>query len=147
MQVLLKGQGKNFCAGIDFSALNSINNTINVPCPGRAREALRRHILKWQVCQHHSTCTGSLHRCYQSKLCAHACLHAGAKPLNAASMPYQYERALTSVHCMQDSITAIEKCRWPVIAVVQGERSCCQGEMPVLKALWALFDRSLPKLR
>lgn len=49
MQILLKGQGKNFCAGIDFSALNSINNTINVPCPGRAREALRRHILKWQV--------------------------------------------------------------------------------------------------
>ena len=52
MQVLLRGQGKNFCAGIDFTALNSISATVNVPCPGRAREALRRHILNWQVCQH-----------------------------------------------------------------------------------------------
>ena len=52
MQVLLRGQGKNFCAGIDFTALNSISATVNVPCPGRAREALRRHILHWQVCQH-----------------------------------------------------------------------------------------------
>ena len=52
LQVLLQGQGKNFCAGIDFSALNSISAIINVSCPGRAREALRRNILKWQVCQH-----------------------------------------------------------------------------------------------
>lgn len=56
MQVLLQGQGKNFCAGIDFTALSSISATVEVPCPGRPREALRRHILHWQVCQSGQNC-------------------------------------------------------------------------------------------
>ncbi|BDA49242.1 Delta(3,5)-Delta(2,4)-dienoyl-CoA isomerase, mitochondrial [Coccomyxa sp. Obi] len=65
--VILRGQGRNFCAGIDFSALTGLAAAVNMPCPGRAREALRRSILRWQ-----------------------------------------------------DSLTSLERCRWPVIAAVQG---------------------------
>jgi enoyl-CoA hydratase/carnithine racemase len=49
MQVILRGEGRNFCAGIDFSALASITAAQDALCPGRAREVLRRSILKWQA--------------------------------------------------------------------------------------------------
>ncbi|EIE24808.1 ClpP/crotonase [Coccomyxa subellipsoidea C-169] len=65
--VVLKGHGRNFCAGIDFSALKGLSASVDLSCPGRSREALRRSILRWQ-----------------------------------------------------DSLTSLEKCRWPVIAAVQG---------------------------
>ena len=48
-QVILKGQGKNFCGGIDFSALMSVAELMKTDCPGRAREAFRRQILRWQA--------------------------------------------------------------------------------------------------
>ena len=48
-QVVLTGQGKNFCGGIDFSALHHILQLRNQDCPGRAREQLRRSIMQWQV--------------------------------------------------------------------------------------------------
>ncbi|KAK9918581.1 hypothetical protein WJX75_005126 [Coccomyxa subellipsoidea] len=69
--VILRGQGRNFCAGIDFAALTGLAAAVNLPCPGRSREALRRSIMNWQ-----------------------------------------------------DSLTSLERCRWPVIAAVQG---ACYG--------------------
>ncbi|KAK9814481.1 hypothetical protein WJX72_006594 [[Myrmecia] bisecta] len=63
--IILKGQGRHFCAGIDFAAL--ANNDSHQECPGRYRERLRRSIMAWQ-----------------------------------------------------EAFTAIERCRWPVIAAVHG---------------------------
>lgn len=49
MQVVLTGQGRNFCAGIDFSALEVVTHVLDAGCPGRARERLLRSIQRWQV--------------------------------------------------------------------------------------------------
>lgn len=49
MQVVLRGQGENFCAGIDFAALGGVLGTLDEGCPGRARERLMRDIQRWQV--------------------------------------------------------------------------------------------------
>ena len=48
-QVVLCGKGKNFCAGIDFAALEGVVRVLDAQCPGRARERLFRDILRWQV--------------------------------------------------------------------------------------------------
>ena len=66
--VLLRGRGKNFCAGIDLGSLTAL---VEGDCPGRARERLRRKIAR-----------------------------------------------------MQDSFSALERCRKAVVAAVQG---ACYG--------------------
>ena len=48
-QVVLTGQGRNFCAGIDFSALEVVTHVLDPGCPGRERERLLRSIQRWQV--------------------------------------------------------------------------------------------------
>lgn len=67
--IILNGQGKNFCAGIDIASLEAdfVNPSANATCSARAREKL-------------------LHKIKSS----------------------------------QDTINAIEECRWPVIAAVHG---------------------------
>lgn len=50
-QVVLSGEGRNFCGGIDLSVARSILKTVHdAQCPSRAREKLRRDILAMQVC-------------------------------------------------------------------------------------------------
>lgn len=68
-QIVLSGEGKNFCAGIDTASLEAdfINPSTTAQCPARARE-----------------------------------------------------RLLHKIKSSQHTITAIEKCRWPVIAAIQG---------------------------
>ena len=68
-QIVLSGEGKNFCAGIDTASLEAdfIRPSTTAQCPARARE-----------------------------------------------------RLLHKINSSQHTITAIEKCRWPVIAAVQG---------------------------
>ena len=52
-QVILSGEGRNFCGGIDLSVARSILKTVNdAQCPSRAREKLRRDILAMQVCSY-----------------------------------------------------------------------------------------------
>ena len=73
LQIVLNGQGKNFCAGIDIASLEAdfVNPSADATCPARAREKL-------------------LHKIKSS----------------------------------QDTINAIEECRWPVIAAVHGTHDC-----------------------
>ena len=68
-QIVLGGEGKNFCAGIDTASLEAdfVKPSTTTQCPARARE-----------------------------------------------------RLLHKIKSSQHTITAIEKCRWPVIAAVQG---------------------------
>ena len=68
-QIVLSGEGKNFCAGIDTASLEAdfVTPSTTAQCPARARE-----------------------------------------------------RLLHKISSSQHTITAIEKCRWPVIAAVQG---------------------------
>lgn len=46
--IILKGEGKHFCSGIDVSLLMSLSNRVQQSCEGRKRESLRRVILDLQ---------------------------------------------------------------------------------------------------
>ena len=48
--VILSGEGRHFCAGIDLTMLMSINQQMQDSCEGRKRERLRKHILYLQSC-------------------------------------------------------------------------------------------------
>ena len=49
LQVVVRGQGKNFCAGIDLANISAmLAKGASTACPGRQREALRRHIRQLQ---------------------------------------------------------------------------------------------------
>lgn len=77
--IILSGEGKNFCAGIDLATLMDIQKFQGINCEGRKRETLRKFIFK-----------------------------------------------------LQDAITAIEKCRKPVLAAVHG--ACIGGGLDTLAA-------------
>ncbi|MBX2871124.1 MAG: crotonase/enoyl-CoA hydratase family protein [Saprospiraceae bacterium] len=77
--IILTGEGKHFCAGIDLDLLTGPNTYLDIKCEGRKREALRRSILK-----------------------------------------------------LQNSITALEKCRKPVIAAIH--RACIGGAVDIVSA-------------
>lgn len=77
--IVLSGNGKNFCAGIDLSMLMNINQHDHIKCEGRKREEMRK-VVYW----------------------------------------------------LQDCITAIEKCRKPVIAAIH--RACIGGAVDIVSA-------------
>jgi enoyl-CoA hydratase len=77
--VVLSGEGKNFCAGIDLELLMDIQKYNQIKCEGRKRETLRKFILK-----------------------------------------------------LQDTISAIEKCRKPVLAAIH--RACIGGGVDIISA-------------
>ncbi|MES2732308.1 MAG: crotonase/enoyl-CoA hydratase family protein [Bacteroidota bacterium] len=47
--IILSGQGKHFCSGIDLSLLFSVTQQLNASCDGRKREKLRQRILQLQA--------------------------------------------------------------------------------------------------
>ncbi|MFK7770900.1 MAG: crotonase/enoyl-CoA hydratase family protein [Saprospiraceae bacterium] len=77
--IVLTGEGKHFCAGIDLETLMDMQKYNSISCPGRRSEKLRRFILKFQ-----------------------------------------------------DTITAIEKCRKPVLAAIQN--ACVGGGVDIISA-------------
>ncbi|MEL7220451.1 MAG: crotonase/enoyl-CoA hydratase family protein, partial [Bacteroidota bacterium] len=77
--IILQGEGKHFCAGIDLSLLMSLQKFQEIECEARKREKLREFIF-W----------------------------------------------------LQDAITAIEECRKPVIAAIQG--ACVGGGLDIAAA-------------
>ena len=77
--VVLQGEGRNFCAGIDHSMLMQIGNSENGTCQARKREQVR-----------------------------------------------------DSISYLQSCISAIEKCRKPVIAAIQ--RACVGGGVDIISA-------------
>lgn len=77
--IILSGEGKNFCAGIDLSLLMSIRQNVENDCEGRMREMMRQMVKK-----------------------------------------------------IQAPITAIDKCRKPVLAAIQG--ACVGGGVDIVSA-------------
>ena len=77
--IVLTGEGKNFCAGIDLETLMEIQKFTMIKDEGRKREALRKFIFK-----------------------------------------------------LQDTITAIEKCRKPVLAAIH--KACIGGALDIVTA-------------
>ena len=77
--IVLTGEGKHFCAGIDLETLMDLQKYNSISCPGRRSEKLRNFILE-----------------------------------------------------LQGTITAIEKCRKPVLAAIQ--KACVGGGVVIISA-------------
>lgn len=77
--IVLSGEGKHFCAGIDLALLMDVQKVQSIKCDGRKREALRKFIKG-----------------------------------------------------LQESITAIEKCRKPVLAAIHN--GCIGGGVDIISA-------------
>jgi enoyl-CoA hydratase len=77
--IVLSGEGKHFCAGIDLTTLMSLQQFQSISCEGRKREKLRAFIFK-----------------------------------------------------LQQTITAIEKCRKPVLAAIH--KACVGGAVDIVTA-------------
>ena len=99
---VLSGAGPHFCSGIDLALLASVQQAVADPCPGRAREALRRYILDLQ-----DTVT-SLERCRKPVLAAihGACIGGAVDLVCCADMRYAAADASFQVKEIDMGMTA-----------------------------------------
>ena len=91
--IVLSGNGKNFCAGIDLTTLMDIQQFAQIPCEGRKREALRQFIFKLQGC------INAIEACRKPVLAAihGACLGGGVDIVAACDMRYCTDDAYFSI--------------------------------------------------
>ncbi len=91
--IILAGEGKHFCAGIDLSLLMDIQKFDGINCEARKRETLRKFIFKLQ----HSIT--AIERCRKPVLAAihGACLGGGFDIVTACDMRYASEDAYFAV--------------------------------------------------
>jgi len=91
--IVLAGEGKHFCAGIDLELLMSIGNVQEIPCPGKRSEKLRGIILKLQ-----QTIT-AIEKCSKPVLAAihNGCIGGGVDIATACDMRYCTEDAYFTV--------------------------------------------------
>ncbi|MDX1908048.1 MAG: crotonase/enoyl-CoA hydratase family protein [Bacteroidia bacterium] len=91
--IVLAGEGKHFCAGIDLEMLMSISQQMNGTCEGRKREGLRRTVLKLQ------DCVSAIERCRKPVLAAihGGCIGGGIDIVSACDMRYATDDAYFTV--------------------------------------------------
>lgn len=82
--VVLSGEGKHFCAGIDLNALMSVQQKAQMDCEARKREVLRDFILNLQ------DCISSIEKCKKPVLAAihNGCIGGGVDIVSACDMRY-----------------------------------------------------------
>ncbi len=82
--IILSGNGKHFCAGIDLEVLLGLSGLVEEKCEGRKREKLRKKVLELQAPMN------ALENCTKPVLVAvhGACLGAGLDLIAAADMRY-----------------------------------------------------------
>lgn len=91
--IILSGNGKHFCAGIDLSLLMDVQQFQQIDCEGRKREALRKFITKLQKT------VNALEACRKPVLAAvnGACVGGGLDILAACDLRYCSESAYFSL--------------------------------------------------
>jgi enoyl-CoA hydratase len=91
--VVLSGNGKHFCAGIDLSLLLELGQQTQESCEGRRREKLRQHVL------HLQSCIDAIERCRKPVLAAihGGCIGGGVDIVAACDMRYCTEDAYFTV--------------------------------------------------
>lgn len=82
--IVLRGAGKNFCAGIDLALLMSIRQAVADECEGRQREKMRRMVLRLQAP------INAIDQCAKPVLTAvqGACIGGGVDIIAATDMRY-----------------------------------------------------------
>lgn len=93
--IVLTGEGKHFCSGIDLQTLMDIQRFGEIKCEGRRREALRKFILKLQ------SCISAIEQCRKPVMAAihKACIGGAVDIVAACDMRY----------CTDDSFFAIKE--------------------------------------
>lgn len=91
--VVLTGEGKHFCAGIDLSLLMNIQRFNEDNCEGRKREKLRQFILKLQ------NTISSIEKCRKPVLAAihNGCIGGGVDIVTACDMRYSTKDAYFTI--------------------------------------------------
>jgi len=91
--IVLSGEGKHFCAGIDLELLGSIQSFQQIKDEARKREKLRKFILKLQAA------VSSIERCSKPVLAAihQGCIGAGVDIASACDMRYCTEDAYFTI--------------------------------------------------
>lgn len=91
--VVLSGEGKHFCAGIDLQLLMSIQNFQQISCEGRKREAIRKMIFGLQ------DCISAIEKCRKPVLAAvhRGCIGGGVDIVSACDMRYCTEDAYFTI--------------------------------------------------
>lgn len=91
--IVLSGQGKHFCAGIDLAFLMQVGQTSQNDCEGRRRESLREMILELQAA------FTAIDQCTKPVLAAvhGGCIGAGVDMITACDMRYATDDAYFQV--------------------------------------------------
>lgn len=91
--IILKGEGKHFCAGIDLELLMSLNDMKKVSCEGRRGEQLRKFILKLQ------DAVSSIEKCSKPVIAAiqNGCIGGGVDIAVACDMRYCTDEAYFTI--------------------------------------------------
>ena len=91
--IVLSGEGKHFCAGIDLGLLMSIQQRVYDACEGRKREKLRRVIFELQAP------INAVEQCRKPVLAAihGGCIGAGVDLVAACDMRYATEAAYFTI--------------------------------------------------
>jgi len=91
--IILRGEGKHFCAGMDLNTLMSVNNNFEGTCPARKRDALRKFIKLIQA-----TIT-AIEDCRKPVIAAihKACVGGGINIVTACDIRYCTDDAFFSI--------------------------------------------------
>jgi enoyl-CoA hydratase len=91
--VILQGEGKHFCSGIDLSVFTQLQTITHDTCAGRKNEKLRKFILDLQ------DCVSSIEKCSKPVLAAisGACVGGGLDIAAACDMRYASADAIFSI--------------------------------------------------
>lgn len=100
--IVLSGEGKHFCAGIDLQLLMDMQRFQGMNCEGRKREALRKFILKLQ------SCINAIEACRKPVLAAihRGCIGGAVDIVSACDMRY----------CTQDAYFTIKEVDMGLVA-------------------------------
>ncbi len=91
--VILSGEGRHFCAGIDLTALMSIQQHVDTDCEARKRESIKSFIFKIQ------NTISSIEKCKKPVLAVihNGCIGGGVDIISACDIRYCTESAYFSI--------------------------------------------------
>lgn len=91
--IILQGEGKHFCAGIDLDLLMGMQAYHEIKCEGRKRETIRKFIIKLQ------NAITSIEKCRKPVMAAvqKGCIGAGVDIVTACDMRYCTEDAYFTI--------------------------------------------------